>query len=523
MTGRTDGARRVATLLLAAGVVAAVFWAVFRNAAHTSAGNDADLFAYFGWRVAHGATPYVDVWDNKPPLIWWLDAAALRLAGDSETGIAALLTLLNLVALAALFDASRRLYSFGTALIVTGLGAAYLLHPVCQGGANRTETLVFAFELLAAAACVRAVTSRRTSWWLLAGIGGGLAFLSKQIGLAALLAINVHTLIAQPQRRVALRRLWIGAGSVIAAAALVLAAQGALDDAWHAVVGFNRAYLGDADGRLGFGARAVQMAQRAWVLAWPLLLLALGGATLGVGDLRGRGWLIVWTLLAAAGAILSPGGFATYLTPLFAPCLLLAGAALERLAGPRGWATALRRRAITAAALVAVAFAAMPAIRAHVSAGQQVWRQRMPYWCSDRFAPKLAPTAREKLGTRIAELTAPDATIQGIGYLPSVYLSARRPNAHRLVTTEKLGHVADARSLRNDWWQAVRNDPPAVLFTSRAAWRALWSDDIATRDQADRWRQQHYEPVETIAGVTLYLLKPAGVVPAADAADNATP
>ena len=39
---------------------------------------DDQMFGYYGWRIAHGATVYHDVWDNKPPGIYWINAVDPR-------------------------------------------------------------------------------------------------------------------------------------------------------------------------------------------------------------------------------------------------------------------------------------------------------------------------------------------------------------------------------------------------------------------------------------------------------------
>ena len=44
-------------------------------------GPDQALFAYFGNRLAHGAGLYVDVWDVKPPGIFWIYALITRIPG----------------------------------------------------------------------------------------------------------------------------------------------------------------------------------------------------------------------------------------------------------------------------------------------------------------------------------------------------------------------------------------------------------------------------------------------------------
>lgn len=42
---------------------------------------DDHLFAYFGWRIWNGAALYVDVWDHKPPGMFWLNALGFLIGG----------------------------------------------------------------------------------------------------------------------------------------------------------------------------------------------------------------------------------------------------------------------------------------------------------------------------------------------------------------------------------------------------------------------------------------------------------
>ncbi len=60
--------------------------------------SDAGTYADIGWALNHGARLYVDVWDNKPPGIYWLSALlvghlqvaiAMPLASMLSTGVAA--------------------------------------------------------------------------------------------------------------------------------------------------------------------------------------------------------------------------------------------------------------------------------------------------------------------------------------------------------------------------------------------------------------------------------------------------
>lgn len=67
-----------ASRVLTCGVLVAVAVTVNASAVHGRQNlADSHLFGYYGWCVSQGARPYLDVWDNKPPGIWWVNAAAV--------------------------------------------------------------------------------------------------------------------------------------------------------------------------------------------------------------------------------------------------------------------------------------------------------------------------------------------------------------------------------------------------------------------------------------------------------------
>jgi 4-amino-4-deoxy-L-arabinose transferase-like glycosyltransferase len=48
---------------------------------------DSGVFLYTGWRITQGEIPYRDVWDHKPPLIYFIDAFGLSLTPGSRWGV----------------------------------------------------------------------------------------------------------------------------------------------------------------------------------------------------------------------------------------------------------------------------------------------------------------------------------------------------------------------------------------------------------------------------------------------------
>ena len=48
---------------------------------------DSGVFHYIGWLITQGKIPYRDVWDHKPPVIFFINALGLLLAGGSRWGV----------------------------------------------------------------------------------------------------------------------------------------------------------------------------------------------------------------------------------------------------------------------------------------------------------------------------------------------------------------------------------------------------------------------------------------------------
>ena len=322
------------------------------------------------------------------------------------------------------------------------LAACYLLHPFYEGGTDRTETFLVAFELCAMVAYLVGVRRNRAWLWLAAGLlcGGGL--LCKQVGLAALAGMGLHTialgLSGKLGRRATVWRaalLVLGTLITLAAAAVVLAAQGALQEAWGAVVLFNRAYFATGASRLsgtytnsfmicGYVTEIMLLpALLAFIaLARPLLHRCsrrLAPPAGGQGHIDGesarasepipyaRLLLVMWFAVAIYGAVVSPGFVQYYVPTAIPPLMLLAGFTLAALKGEGGLLRSLRERASTAVVLVVIGVATLPAFDEAVRATQTVWRERQPQWTTGHILPTLRPSAMERLGMLVADLTDP--------------------------------------------------------------------------------------------------------------------
>ena len=92
-------------------------------------GRDSGVFLYVASLVLDGRLPYRDVWDHKPPAIYYLDALGLVLGGRSTWGVWAIQTLFVCLAILLGFALMRKALGVASALFgsVAWLGTLGLL------------------------------------------------------------------------------------------------------------------------------------------------------------------------------------------------------------------------------------------------------------------------------------------------------------------------------------------------------------------------------------------------------------
>ncbi len=70
------------TVYLLAGALIAILFGVGQTAAHLRTDEtDCWLFAYYADQMLQGRQLYGDLWDNKPPGIFWINALGLQIGG----------------------------------------------------------------------------------------------------------------------------------------------------------------------------------------------------------------------------------------------------------------------------------------------------------------------------------------------------------------------------------------------------------------------------------------------------------
>jgi len=289
----------VAILFLTANVLlVAINWAPGMQVL----GNDSGFFAYAGRQLLAGKTLYVDIFDTKTPGIYYLNAAALGLFGDTQWSIWLLGVLWALGSSIALYLILKRQVRGGAALFASLFLIHTLFYPAYYQSGNLTEVYALLPQILTLGAA--AMYFRTRSWRCLLGIGllTSLAVLFKPtyfgIGFASALAVFISDVRMNAWRSLLRHALIVLTGLVfpLALVAVLAWAGDSLSELWYQVVLYDIAYA-----QHGFSLRNIYGTLRVLFLVPPLAYAsALSAGALGYAVLEL--WLAIATPSVEVGA-----------------------------------------------------------------------------------------------------------------------------------------------------------------------------------------------------------------------------
>jgi hypothetical protein len=358
----------VAAALLAACAVAHVL-ATRLSWAGVPLQTDTGMWAYIGGRILDGAVPYRDLWESKPPGIYYTFAAIEWLFGrGTDSAFLWLDAALSLGVFAATWAVTRCFASRVASAAALLLLSLMFCHRVLADWGDNVEKFVALFEMTACYLVLRSFDSRHARLcWLTVGICCGLAGLFKQTGILFLVATSLTTLWLGVRTRQTAKIILGRIGLMIVGAALLwlpvtagLLAAGAFHRFWQQVVLFDLLRVGS-----GVAERSRLTDPEHWsaVLATlKLVSILFGPALLGaalvllrrqptapparppapVTDDRVMFVLVYW-LLATAVFPFAPYGYGHYLLQAAPPAAVLAARVFTQTPdGPsrRGWTVA---------------------------------------------------------------------------------------------------------------------------------------------------------------------------------------
>ena len=216
---------------------------------------DDGVFLYFGWRILNGELPYKDVWDHKPPVVYYINALGLALTNSSRWGV----WFLEFIALllAALIGYYLIKKSFGTisAVLCSFLWLLTLLAII--GGGNLPEVYALPLQFGALWLAFNIDLRHLSSWrYFLIGFIGAIAFLTKPTTIGIWMAIVLYITIKRLKDRQV--RQWIretlifitGSLALMVPMAIYFGAHGILPQFWNEAFYYNFFYVSSATGLL---------------------------------------------------------------------------------------------------------------------------------------------------------------------------------------------------------------------------------------------------------------------------------
>ncbi len=156
---------------------------------------DEGIFGYAGQVILNNGLPYRDVFDQKPPVAFYLNALALLFVPPTSTGIHTFLHLYNFLTLIVLFFLAKAYTeSYTIGLWVAFSYAVFSSSPAIQGFTASTEMFLLLPISMSLLFAVLAVQRRSILFSSASGICGALAFFTKQTAAFILVFVCLYVL-----------------------------------------------------------------------------------------------------------------------------------------------------------------------------------------------------------------------------------------------------------------------------------------------------------------------------------------
>jgi hypothetical protein len=207
---------------------------------------DSGVFSYIGWRILNGQVPYRDIWDHKPPLIYYINALGQWITPQSQWGVWMLQCLCLFAAAYMGYQIVKKLS--GSRAAVLTLFTLLLTTNLLMPGGNLAEVYALPLQFLCIWILFKENISLTNIQCLLLGSLFALLFFLKQTFIGITLSIILFLFINRIQKRsfnqFVKEILFIFSGfvSISILFCLILSLQGALPDFWNDVFVFNHAY-----------------------------------------------------------------------------------------------------------------------------------------------------------------------------------------------------------------------------------------------------------------------------------------
>lgn len=295
---------------------------------------DSGFFLYMGEQLLAGKLPYLDVWDHKPPGIFYVDAAALWIGGHGLWGLW-IMECINLLSSVIICYWLAKKYLAPECAILAPIALLSCLPFVIIDG-NLTEEFGIVFQFLAAWFFL----GSKRSLWNMAGCGMAAAacFLFKP-NLAGVGFVGVIFTLASLNKTgwkpacIDLLAMGVGGTVVLLATLTPFILHHALRQTWDAVIGYNAAYAHSTwQDKINAALYGVSFFWDRNCLLFPLVGIGVAVSVLGlirkqpatITANRLTTFCLVWLPVEIVFSAFSGRQYEHYFTPWLSPMSFLA-------------------------------------------------------------------------------------------------------------------------------------------------------------------------------------------------------
>jgi hypothetical protein len=471
---------------------------------------DGYLFAYYAKRMLAGQVLYADLWDNKPPGIFWANLVGLFAGGGSYSGVVAMLCAAAVGAVAVVSLAADRLYGRRTACVAAVLASVYLFQHHYHVGSNRASTFFVPLDLLVFGFYVWGYSGGRWRgrWMFAAGVCAVGAICFRQTAFAAAGAVVVHQIVlwvsGRQRREEVLRAIGFLLAGSLAAVLVVIGVLGWTSDlgaAWEAVVVSNTGYF-QQTGKSQLWPEVFRWQEHLDNLGLPLLLgvaVVIHAVVSWRGDDRPMStsqppglvaFLMIWLVFALYLAAIGPNRRLLYFAAALCPLVMLATHGVWLLLASEE-SSARRARFGVIVAVLWFGFMMTPAVAFQVRSAQAAYVHRFASPSPSRFY---------SIVSAIEKHTEADDAIYIWGYRPEVYWLANRPLAQRyIVSTLVEQRGAGAQPRIDEVIAELKARPPKAIVISEGELRFIDGEVTkypVTCGDFGQWLREHYATAE---------------------------
>nr|AUN37554.1 hypothetical protein [uncultured bacterium] len=300
-------------------------------------GRDQGEFATIGRGILDGRIPYVDLWNPKPPAIFYVYAAAIRLFGRSSEAVRVLDLLMFPPLAATLYWIGKRLASSRVGLWATLLFGVFYFTETFWTLSQNDGIVLLPMALALACAIKAADAEKRSALWALASGALSAYVIWYKYPFALFVGVAVFAYVWVRARRASPLQ-WRDIGAFIVGGLLIgiggIAHMMAIG-AWDALVQsalVTASYTAQGNGDL-ISAMQTALGFR-WQQWGALFILALIGLMLAIRRFNRRSlwWIVLVWLIAGTAMMLVQLKFYDYhWLPMLPPLALIGAGALEAI------------------------------------------------------------------------------------------------------------------------------------------------------------------------------------------------